>query len=29
VAAGHEGVMAKTLDGVYEAGERSRNWLKV
>ena len=29
VAAGHEGVMAKTVDGVYEAGERSRNWLKI
>ena len=29
VAAGHEGVMAKAPDGVYEAGERSRNWLKV
>ncbi len=29
VAAGHEGVMAKTPDGLYEAGERSRNWLKV
>lgn len=29
MAAGHEGVMAKTLDGVYETGERSRHWLKV
>ena len=29
VAAGHEGVMAKTLDGVYETGERSRHWLKI
>ena len=29
VAAGHEGVMAKAPDSVYEAGERSRNWLKI
>jgi len=29
VAADHEGVMAKALDGLYEAGERSRNWLKI
>ena len=29
IAAGHEGVMAKALDGLYEAGERSRNWLKI
>ena len=29
VSAGHEGVMAKAPDGVYEAGERSRNWLKI
>ncbi len=29
VAAGHEGVMAKAPDGLYEAGERSRNWLKI
>ncbi len=25
VAAGHEGVMAKAPDGLYEPGERSRN----
>ena len=29
MAAGHEGVMAKAPDGLYEAGERSRNWLKI
>ncbi len=29
VAAGHEGVMAKAPDALYETGERSRNWLKV
>ena len=29
VAAGHEGVMAKAPDSPYEAGERSRNWLKI
>ncbi len=29
VSAGHEGVMAKAPDGPYEAGERSRNWLKI
>lgn len=27
VSAGHEGVMAKAPDGLYEAGERSRSWL--
>jgi bifunctional non-homologous end joining protein LigD len=26
---GLEGVMAKRLDGIYEAGKRSRTWLKV
>ena len=29
VAAGHEGVMAKAPDSLYETGERSRNWLKI
>ena len=29
VSAGHEGVMAKAPDGLYEAGERSRHWLKI
>ena len=29
VSAGHEGVMAKAPDGLYEAGERSRSWLKI
>ena len=29
VSAGHEGVMAKAPDGLYEVGERSRNWLKI
>ena len=29
IAAGHEGVMAKAPNGLYEAGERSRNWLKI
>ena len=29
VSAGHEGVMAKAPDALYEAGERSRNWLKI
>lgn len=29
VGAGHEGVMAKAPDSLYEAGERSRNWLKI
>jgi DNA ligase-1 len=27
--AGHEGLMAKALDGSYEAGGRGRSWLKV
>lgn len=29
LAAGHEGVMAKTIDGVYAAGRRGSAWLKV
>jgi DNA ligase 1 len=29
VAAGHEGVMAKSLDGPYAAGRRGSAWLKV
>ncbi len=29
LAAGHEGVMAKALDGPYEAGRRGRTWLKL
>ena len=29
LAAGHEGVMAKALDGVYAAGRRGPAWLKV
>lgn len=29
VAAGHEGVIAKSLDAVYSAGRRGRSWLKV
>ena len=29
LAAGHEGVMAKSLEGVYAAGARGRSWLKV
>jgi DNA ligase-1 len=27
--AGHEGLMAKSLDSVYEAGNRGANWLKI
>src|SRR3954449_4708129 len=27
--AGHEGIMAKSLDGAYEAGRRGRRWLKI
>jgi DNA ligase-1 len=27
--AGHEGIMAKSLDGTYEAGRRGRRWLKI
>jgi ATP-dependent DNA ligase I len=29
IAAGHEGVMAKAVDGVYAAGRRGAAWLKV
>jgi len=29
LAAGHEGVMAKALDGMYAAGRRGQAWLKV
>ncbi len=29
VAAGHEGVMAKSLDAPYEAGRRGEGWLKL
>jgi DNA ligase-1 len=29
VAAGHEGVMAKSLDAPYEAGNRGASWLKI
>src|SRR4029077_18697275 len=29
IAAGHEGVMAKSVDGVYAAGRRGQAWLKV
>lgn len=29
LAAGHEGVMAKALDGVYAPGSRGKRWLKV
>ena len=29
LAAGHEGVMAKSLDATYEAGRRGAGWLKV
>lgn len=29
LAAGHEGVMLKSLDGPYEAGRRGAGWLKV
>jgi len=29
LAAGHEGVMAKSLDSAYEAGNRGASWLKV
>ena len=29
LAAGHEGVMAKSLSSVYEAGNRGANWLKI
>ncbi|HEX4269692.1 MAG TPA: ATP-dependent DNA ligase [Steroidobacteraceae bacterium] len=29
LAAGHEGVMAKSLDSLYEAGNRGASWLKI
>lgn len=29
IAAGHEGVMIKTIDGLYEAGRRGKGWRKV
>src|SRR4029077_19356815 len=29
IATGHEGVMAKAVDGVYAAGRRGQAWLKV
>ena len=29
LAAGHEGLMAKSLEGVYAAGARGRSWLKI
>jgi DNA ligase-1 len=29
LAAGHEGLMAKSLDAVYEAGNRGAGWLKI
>jgi DNA ligase 1 len=29
LAAGHEGVMAKTLGGIYSAGRRGQEWLKI
>jgi DNA ligase-1 len=29
LAAGHEGVMAKSLEAVYEAGNRGASWLKI
>jgi DNA ligase-1 len=29
IASGHEGVMAKAVDGVYAAGRRGQAWLKV
>jgi ATP-dependent DNA ligase len=29
LAAGHEGVMAKSLDSPYEAGSRGASWLKI
>jgi DNA ligase-1 len=29
LAAGHEGIMAKALDALYEAGRRGRSWLKL
>jgi DNA ligase-1 len=29
LSAGHEGVMVKALDGIYEAGRRGKSWRKV
>jgi DNA ligase 1 len=29
LAAGHEGIMAKSLEGPYEAGNRGASWLKI
>src|SRR4029453_13044266 len=29
LAAGHEGLMAKSLDAAYEAGNRGAGWLKI
>jgi len=29
ISAGHEGVMAKSLDAMYEAGNRGAGWLKI
>jgi DNA ligase-1 len=29
IAAGHEGIMAKSLDAPYEAGNRGASWLKI
>jgi DNA ligase-1 len=29
LAVGHEGVMAKSLDAPYEAGQRGKSWLKI
>jgi DNA ligase 1 len=29
LSAGHEGIMAKALEGAYEAGRRGRRWLKI
>jgi DNA ligase-1 len=29
IAAGHEGLMAKSLDAAYEAGNRGSDWLKI
>jgi DNA ligase 1 len=29
IAAGHEGLMAKSLDAAYEAGSRGASWLKI
>src|SRR5690606_29002046 len=29
ISAGHEGVMAKSLDSIYEAGNRGASWFKI